>query len=130
MEKVYYNEPYLQEIPVKVVSVTKNEKYLEVLTDKTIFYGEGGGQPGDIGSLGQWKVLDTKKTSSGDSVLYLPLNSLVEIGSELKLSLNWDYRYNFMVCHTAQHLLSGLLNNLFNIGTVAIHLSEQCKMVE
>ena len=50
-----------------MVSVHENAVEL----DRTVFYPLGGGQAGDTGRLGTWRVLDTRKGATGDSVLHL-----------------------------------------------------------
>ena len=121
MDKLYYEDPYRKSITCTVTSVSHTDKVTEVTTDKTIFYPEGGGQCGDCGKMGPYSVLDTRKGDDGDSVLILPPDTPVKKGENLELVLDWDHRYLFMVVHTAQHLLSGLLYTMFGIGTVAVH---------
>lgn len=130
MEKQYYQDPYLRSIRCTVTDVRHTDKATEVKTDRTIFYPEGGGQPGDRGRLGPWDVLDTRKADDGDSVLILAPSCKVEAGESLELSLDWDHRYKFMVIHTAQHLLSGLLFYIYGIGTVAVHQGEEYLTIE
>lgn len=128
--KVYYSEPYLKELSCVVTSINQTEKALEVKTDKTIFYPECGGQPGDKGYLGAEEILDTRKEDTGDSILILNKDAHVEVGKEYNLKLDWPHRYKYMVMHACQHMTSGLLFNLFNIGTVSVHLSEDYIAIE
>lgn len=130
MDKLYYKDTYLKETTCTVVDVCRKENTTEVLTDCTIFYPECGGQPGDRGFLGPYEVLDTKKAENGDSVLILKANCAVAVGDALNLKLDWAHRCKFMVCHTAQHMLSGLLFTKFNIGTVAVHLGDEYITIE
>ncbi len=130
MEKLYYNDTYLKETQCTVLSIHRTDKALEVITDKTVFYPECGGQPGDRGMLGTYEVLDTRKADNGDSVLILKSDCPVKEGNLFLLSLDWEHRYKYMVMHTAQHLLSGLLFSKFNIGTVAVHLGEDYLTIE
>ena len=130
MDKVYYENTYLGNLDCTVTEVRRTEKAVEVLTDRTIFYPEGGGQPGDRGTLGQWKVLDTRKAADGDSVLILDSAAGVKEGDVLGQALDWEHRYRFMVMHTAQHLLSGLLYTMYGIGTVAVHQGEEYLTIE
>ena len=44
-EKLYYKDAYSKEIEAEVVAVSGSS----IILDKTIFYPEGGGQPGDSG---------------------------------------------------------------------------------
>lgn len=130
MEKQYYQDTYLRSIRCTVTDVRHTDKATEVRTDRTIFYPEGGGQPGDRGHLGPWEVLDTRKADDGDSLLILAPSCKVGVGESLELSLDWDHRYKFMVIHTAQHLLSGLLFYMYGIGTVAVHQGEEYLTIE
>ena len=130
MDKVYYENTYLRELECSVLKVTHSDKATEVITDRTIFYPESGGQPGDRGFLGPFKVLDTRKDSEGNSVLILKKDCPVKEGSQYRLVLDWDHRYKFMVIHAAQHMLSGLLYTMYAIGTVAVHQGDDYLTVE
>ena len=130
MEKLYYQDPYLKRITCTVTHVSHTDKTTEVCTDRTIFYPESGGQPGDRGTLGQYRVIDTRKADDGDSILILDPSSQIKEGDVLELVLDWDHRYKFMVIHAAQHMLSGLLFTMFGIGTVAVHQGEEYLTIE
>ena len=130
MEKLYYQDPYLSHITCTVTDVSRSDKATEIRTDRTIFYPESGGQPGDRGKLGQYSVLDTRKADDGDSVLILEPEARINKGDVLELVLDWDHRYKFMVIHAAQHMLSGLLFTMFGIGTVAVHQGDEYLTIE
>ena len=130
MKKLYYEDTYKKETPCTVTEVIHQNNLTEVLTDQTIFYPECGGQPGDKGFLGPYEVLDTKKAENGDSILILKADCPVKVGEALSLKLDWPHRYKFMVMHTAQHMMSGLLFTKFNIGTVAVHLGDEYLTIE
>ena len=130
MDKVYYRDTYLRTLNCTVTSVTRSDKETLVRTDRTIFYPESGGQPGDRGNLGSFRVLDTRKASDGDSILVLEPSAAVKESDVLELSLDWEHRIRFMRIHTAQHLLSGLLFTMFSIGTVAVHQGDEYLTIE
>ncbi|MBQ3730085.1 MAG: alanyl-tRNA editing protein [Spirochaetales bacterium] len=130
MEKLYYQDTYLSRITCTVTDVSRSDKATEIRTDRTIFYPESGGQPGDRGKLGQYSVLDTRKADDGDSVLILEPEARINKGDVLELVLDWDHRYKFMVIHAAQHMLSGLLFTMFGIGTVAVHQGDEYLTIE
>lgn len=130
MDKKYYEDTYLRELDCSVVQVRHTDKATEVLTDRTIFYPESGGQPGDRGKLGPFEVLDTRKDDDGNSVLILGKDCPVEEGSGYRMVLDWAHRYKFMVIHTAQHMLSGLLFTMYGIGTVAVHQGDEYLTIE
>ena len=58
--KMYYNDPEIALAKVEVVGSGQDEKGQYILTNQTIFYPEGGGQPADTGSIGGAAVLDVQ----------------------------------------------------------------------
>ena len=100
-----------------VESVSEGE--CTIVTDKTVFYGEGGGQVGDIGLilLGDTKltVLDTKKTNG----VYLHQcqveNGSVKLGDEVELWIHAARRESIKRNHSAAHLLQAALRQV--LGT-------------
>ncbi len=94
-----------------VDSVSEGE--CTIVTDKTVFYGEGGGQVGDSGviTLGDTTltVIDTKKTNG----IYLHEcqveNGTVKVGDEVKLAIDAARRDAIKRNHSAAHLLQAAL---------------------
>ena len=84
-----------------------------VVTDKTVFYGEGGGQVGDTGviTLGDTTltVLDTKKTNG----IYLHEcqveNGSVRVGDVVTLTIDETRRNAIRRNHSSAHLLQAAL---------------------
>ena len=82
-----------------------------VVLDRSIFYPQGGGQPGDQGLIrwegGEMTVALTVK-GDGDEVVLVPTEGadLPPVGAEVEQVLDWDLRYRYMRVHTALHLLS------------------------
>lgn len=123
--KQYYIYPYMKEIEAKIINIDDNMIYL----DRTIFYPEGGGQPGDKGYINDIEVLDTQKSNNSIAHIVRDSNSL-KVNDSIKLKLDWDFRYNYMKMHTAQHLLSGLLFSHFNVSTVSVHQGTEFLSIE
>ena len=100
-----------------VDSVSEGE--CTIVTDKTTFYGEGGGQVGDTGviTLGDTTltVLDTKKTNG----IYLHQcqveNGSVKLGDTVELSVDASRRDAIKRNHSAAHLLQAALRQV--LGT-------------
>ncbi len=113
--QLYYEDRYLRECEATVVE----RDGLRFRLDRTVFYPEGGGQPGDRGSFAGIAVLDTRK--EGKDIWHIAESEVPDSG---KLVLDWEHRYRYMREHSAQHLLSALLYNHEGIGTVAVHQGE------
>ena len=101
-ELLFRDDAYLAACEARVVAVRGDSVEL----DRTVFYPTGGGQPGDTGRIGRWRVLDTRKGDAPDSILHvMEPNFSLEPGSLLPVSIDWDRRYRHMRFHTALHLL-------------------------
>ena len=100
-----------------VESVSEGE--CTIITDKTVFYGEGGGQVGDSGviTLGDTTVtvLDTKKTNG----VYLHQcqveNGAVRLGDTITLAIDTARRDAIKRNHSSAHLLQAALRTV--LGT-------------
>ena len=105
-ELLFRDDPYLASCEASVVAVHENAVEL----DRTIFYPLGGGQAGDTGRIGSWRVVDTRKGATGDSVLHLlEPGSTPQVGLKLHLELDWERRHRLMRYHTALHLLGAVV---------------------
>ena len=103
---LFRDDPYLRACEATVVVVHGDTVEL----DRTVFYPLGGGQAGDTGRLGPWRVLDTRKGATPDSVLHvLEPGAAPAVGSRLEAQLDWDRRHRLMRLHTALHLLGAVV---------------------
>jgi misacylated tRNA(Ala) deacylase len=80
-----------------------------VCLDRTVFYCQGGGQPGDRGRLqlegAALEVIDTIK-DGGHIVHRLADGSLMPaVGASLVAEIDWPRRHRLMRMHSAMHLL-------------------------
>ena len=87
-----------------------------IVLDRTIFYAQGGGQPGDRGTLtlADGTAIPVMNTVYGPDralILHLlpPGSPLPRAGETVTLALDWPLRHARMRVHTALHLLSVVL---------------------
>ena len=96
-----------------------NEGECSLIFDKTVFYGEGGGQVGDTGfisnSNAEINVVDTKKTN-GVYIHEVKIESgLIKVGDVFTLSIDRERRAAIKRNHSACHLLQAALRKV--LGT-------------
>jgi alanyl-tRNA synthetase len=89
---------------------------IEIVLDKTPFYGEAGGQVGDKGMLKsedvKIEVIDTKRFN--DLIIHVCTvkKGMVKTGAPLKASVDEERRRAIMRNHTATHLLHRALREV------------------
>ena len=105
---LFRTDAYLAECEARVIGLTPEGG---IITDRTVFYPTGGGQPGDSGRI-EWDggalVIATAVKVEGGAVALVPAEprALPKPGTALRLVLDWDRRHRHMRVHTALHLLS------------------------
>ena len=122
-----------------VISLLKNNKEIKelkereegmIITNQTPFYGESGGQVGDIGEIicGNFKfeVNDVQKKLGDLFVHYGKVKSgSVKINDPVELKINVERRENIRAYHSATHLLHESLRRV--LGT---HVIQKGSLVE
>ncbi len=102
---------------VPVDKVTEGD--FSLILDKTCFYGEGGGQVGDIGTIydndTMISVSDTKKSDGVYIHLCTIVNGEVSVGDKVRAEINNPNRKSIMRNHSAVHLLQAALRQV--LGT-------------
>lgn len=123
----------------KVIKLFKDEKEVSTLkqgdkallvSDRTVFYGEGGGQVGDIGTIEgtdcEIKVLDTKKNKNNGIFHSVEVVSgTVNLGDELTFKIDINNRRDIMKNHSATHLLHQAL-----IEVLGNHINQAGSLVD
>ena len=101
-----------------------------VILDRTVFYSEGGGQPGDTGTIttadgSSVRVVGTYKDRDGRGILHVlaegenPLTA----GTEVTAEIDWDRRYKHMRMHSCLHLLCSLVDGGVTGGSISVEKS-------
>jgi alanyl-tRNA synthetase len=66
-ERIYYDQPYLTEFEARVVACDRCPEGYRIRLDRCAFYPASGGQPNDLGVIGEARVLDV--VGEGDEVV-------------------------------------------------------------
>ncbi|MCK4536768.1 MAG: alanine--tRNA ligase [Desulfuromonadales bacterium] len=96
------------------VSQAKVGEQVEIVTGSTPFYGESGGQVGDLGELtgteGKMTVTDTRKPLPGLTVHVGKITEgVLQIGQKVDLAVDGTARQATALNHTATHILHAVL---------------------
>ena len=107
-ELLFRTDAYLARCSATVIAHTPEGG---IVTDRTVFYPTGGGQPGDCGAIvwdgGQMTIATAVKVEGGLVALVPAEPRLMPgIGAKLDMVLDWARRHRHMRMHTALHLLS------------------------
>ena len=106
--ELFRNNSYLKEYNAIISEVIPEG----LVFKETIFYPEGGGQPGDIGSI---KLKNKTINIVGTKYINNKLVHLTQTIDDIKkneegnLILDWSKRYSYMQVHTCLHLLCSII---------------------
>jgi Ser-tRNA(Ala) deacylase AlaX len=121
-------DAYQREATATVRAVRSADEGFDVVLTSTIFYPEGGGQPADRGALGGADVVDVQRAESGEIVHRVA--SAPDLDESVELRLDWRRRFDLMQQHTAQHLITAIADDEFDLPTTSFHLGEDYSAIE
>ncbi len=108
-QTLFRDDAYLREAAATVVFADGRG----IALDRTVFYPQGGGQPGDQGALvfeggGAVPIANTVYDADRATILHVPAEgaALPAPGAKVVARMDWERRYKRMRAHTALHLLS------------------------
>jgi misacylated tRNA(Ala) deacylase len=121
MELIFRNDAYARSCAATVISTDARG----IRLDRTVFYAEGGGQPGDSGELRladgtAVPIVNTLKGDGPDDVLHVPAEgaSLPAPGAAVTAEIDWARRHRRMRMHTCLHLLCAVVSGDVTGGQV------------
>lgn len=119
--QLYYKYPYQKEFDAVVRTCIPYNNGYAITLDQTLFYPEGGGEPSDTGTLNGVPVLDVQIL---DDIIVHFMNVPIEEGTTVHGEIDWKHRFHLMQCHTAEHIVSGLIHQKFGYENVGFHMNE------
>ena len=126
-EKLYYKDVYFKEFTARVRACAAGSRGWEVVLDRTAFYPEGGGQPGDAGTLGGVQVTDTHER--GGEVVHF-CDAPLAVGETVTGRIDWTRRFDHMQQHSGEHIVSGLICARFGCDNVGFHLGAETVVID
>lgn len=122
-QKLYYENVYQRTFRAQVLSCEAEKEHWLVVLNRTAFFPEGGGQPGDRGVLDSVNVLDTKEK---EGVVLHITNAPLSVGKLVTGGIDWPFRRMHMQEHSGEHILSGVLHRFFGVNNVGFHMGSAC----
>lgn len=120
--RLYDEDSFCREFTATVLSCEEQDERFAVRLDRTAFFPEGGGQPADSGKLDGIAVLDVQTV--GDEIVHT-LAAPLKVGQTVTGVLDWDTRFLRMQKHTGEHIVCGIVHNLYGLENVGFHLGSQ-----
>lgn len=120
---LFRDDSYLKECEARIVAVTEQGG---IVLDRTVFYANSGGQPGDTGvfitmdgtRLAVENAIFTDAAKSEIAHIVATGSPAPKVGDTVRAAIDWDKRYGRMRIHTALHLLSAALPYAVTGGSV------------
>lgn len=121
-EKLYEQDAFLIQFEGKVLSCVQGKKGFNIVLDRTAFYPEGGGQPFDMGTLGDVRVLEVH---GHDGEIVHTCDRPLKPGATVTGVIDWERRFDLMQQHSGEHVVSGLAHALWGCENVGFHLGAE-----
>jgi alanyl-tRNA synthetase len=139
-DRLYYHDSFLREFDATVISCTPQGPRWKVILNKTAFYPTSGGQPHDLGTLGDAQVVEVIEATnvtggpdpskSGDPHQVVHYTTAEVSAGPVHGQIDWPRRMDHMQQHTTQHVLSAAFIELFGFQTVSFHLGKEISTID
>ena len=130
-ELLYYpGNEYQKQFDSEVSKAREVDGY--ICLKETLFYKEGGGQPADHGKI-SWNGKEARVTNvkkKHGEVRHFIEGDFPEPGQEVHGEVDWERRYKHMRMHTAQHILSWVVLNMYDASTAGNQIHEDYSRID
>ncbi|MBL7150932.1 hypothetical protein ISS86_03300 [Candidatus Microgenomates bacterium] len=116
-KQIYYQDIYKEEIEATIIEIQESAGSLlsNIVLDQTVFFPEGGGQPGDRGEIisktGSVKIKYTRLVN--DEIIHQgKMIDEFKKGDKVTVKIDWNWRYKYMKIHSAGHLVHDVLMSM------------------
>ena len=127
-QKYYEADAYRREADALILAAEPDGRGGGKLAlDGTVFYPEGGGQPADHGTLTlpDGTRLTVTDVHEQGGVIWHRVDALPDTaapGTAVTCRIDWAWRFDKMQQHTGEHILSGILHQMFGAENVGFHI--------
>lgn len=127
-EKIYYTDAYCREFDAVVKKCREGKNGYQTVLDRTAFYPEGGGQPGDRGEFlirregAGTQIVRVSDTHEKEGEILHYTDCCLKPGTQIHGRIDWEYRFDLMQNHSGEHIVSGLIHEKFGYQNVGFHM--------
>ena len=125
--RLYYEDVYKKEFTATVLECRERKNGFAVILDESAFYPEGGGQPSDVGTLGDVKVTEVHE-KDGELLHYT--EQALEVGAKVEGKIDWARRFDLMQQHSGEHMVSGVIHAKYGYDNVGFHMGSDVITVD
>ena len=125
--ELFLKDTYAKEFDAEVIESSENF----VVLNQTLFYGESGGQPGDVGKLifNDIEINVTNARKEKGKIKHY-VEKEIPLGAKVHGIIDWKNRYKIMRMHTAQHILSGIVLDNYGAETAGNQIHAENSRVD
>lgn len=118
MRKVFWDNPYQQQLTTKVASVSGNR----IVFEETIVFSFAGGQESDKATVNGLPIVDSERVGN---LIYYTLGSGhgLQPGDNVQMEIDWPRRYRLMRLHFAAELVLELVTRLRKLEKIGAHIA-------
>jgi alanyl-tRNA synthetase len=129
-EKLYWLQPRTTHFNAFVEESRLENGQRIIVLNQSAFYPTGGGQPCDVGRIGNGKVIAVEM--AGDGRIQHKLEADVDpvVGTEVECEIDWPRRREMMQQHTGQHILSQAFFQLFGAETRGFRITDRATEID
>ena len=125
--KLYDLDSHLKTFQGHVTACHAVNGQYHIILDQTAFFPSGGGQAADAGTLNDQPVLGV---SEQDGTVIHYTKELISVGTEVVGQIDWDTRFRRMQQHSGEHIVSGLIHQVYGYDNIGFHMGSHAVTVD
>ena len=119
--RLFDADSHQTEFESEVLSCEPDGAFWRITLRETLFFPESGGQPADSGQLGGVRIRNAEER---EGVIVHCADQPLRVGSRVAGKIDWPLRFRRMQNHSGEHILSGLVWQIYGFHNVGFHLKD------